>query len=463
MVGHAGTVQHLQSTGRRLLTRGQTSANSFPAPVSTQGVTNLARPAPGNQSPVLATPLAIETTGLQERRTSTLVLVLMSLAILGPLSIDMYLPALPALQRDLGASASLAQLTLSACLLGLASGQLIAGPLSDVVGRRPPVLVGIAGFIVMSFLCSIAPNIESLILFRFLQGVAGSAGVVVSRAVIRDLYSGIRSSQMFSLLVLANGIGPILAPSLGGVILLATDWRGVFGVLVGLGVVILAVAWRFLPETNRLEQRSTAGVRLTLSAFGTLLRDRTFVGYSLVMAMGMSTMFAHIAGSSFVLQNIYGVSEQRFAVLFGVIAVGYIGMSQLNARLINTVPMRTMLRFGVALNLLGALTVFAVVNVFDLGLWGLTAGLFFVAMSNGFIGPNVTSLALQGYPRVAGSASAMLGLLTFASGALVAPLVGIAGDETAVPQTLVILGCSLIGVAALVAISWRPGASPSAA
>lgn len=412
--------------------------------------------------PIVAEPMAATSTQPAGRRTSALVLVMMSLAILGPLSIDMYLPALPALQRDLGASASLAQLTLSACLLGLASGQLIAGPLSDAVGRRPPVLVGIVGFIVMSLLCSVAPNIESLILFRFLQGVAGSAGVVVSRAVIRDLYSGIRSSQMFSLLVLANGIGPILAPSLGGVILLATDWRGVFGVLVGLGIVILAVAWRFLPETNQLEQRSSAGVRLTLAAFGTLLRDRTFVAYSLVMAMGMSTMFAHIAGSSFVLQNIYGVSEQRFAVLFGVIAVGYIGMSQPNARLINTVPMRTMLRFGVALNLLGALTVFTVVNVLDLGLLGLTAGLFFVAMSNGFIGPNVTSLALQGYPRVAGSASAMLGLLTFASGALVAPLVGIAGDETAVPQTLVILGCSLIGVAALVAISWRPGGSPRA-
>jgi len=426
-----------------------------------QGVTALAQSAPGNQSPVLTQPLANESTHPTERRTSTLVLVLMSLAILGPLSIDMYLPALPALQRDLGASASLAQLTLSACLLGLASGQLIAGPLSDVVGRRPPVLVGIAGFIVMSFLCSIAPNIESLILFRFLQGVAGSAGVVVSRAVIRDLYSGIRSSQMFSLLVLANGIGPILAPTLGGVILLATDWRGVFGVLVGLGVVIVGVAWRYLPETNQLEQRSTAGVRMTLSAFGMLLRDRSFVAYSLVMAMGMSTMFAHVAGSSFVLQNIYGVSEQVFAVLFGVIAIGYIGTSQLNARLINTVPMRTMLRLGVGFNLLGAIIVFLVVNVFDLGLWGLTAGLFLVAMSNGFIGPNVTALALNGYPRVAGSASAMLGLLTFASGAIVAPLVGIAGDQTAVPQTLVILGCSLIGVVALGVLSRQRASVPA--
>ncbi|MDQ3442446.1 MAG: multidrug effflux MFS transporter [Chloroflexota bacterium] len=429
--------------------------------IRNQGVTALAQSAPGNQSPVLTQPLANESTHPIERRTSTLVLVLMSLAILGPLSIDMYLPALPALQRDLGASASLAQLTLSACLLGLASGQLIAGPLSDVVGRRPPVLVGIAGFIVMSFLCSIAPNIESLILFRFLQGVAGSAGVVVSRAVIRDLYSGIRSSQMFSLLVLANGIGPILAPTLGGVILLATDWRGVFGVLVGLGVVIVGVAWRYLPETNQLEQRSTAGVRMTLSAFGMLLRDRSFVAYSLVMAMGMSTMFAHVAGSSFVLQNIYGVSEQVFAVLFGVIAIGYIGTSQLNARLINTVPMRTMLRLGVGFNLLGTIIVFLVVNVFDLGLWGLTAGLFLVAMSNGFIGPNVTALALNGYPRVAGSASAMLGLLTFASGAIVAPLVGIAGDQTAVPQTLVILGCSLIGVAALGVLSRQRASVPT--
>jgi DHA1 family bicyclomycin/chloramphenicol resistance-like MFS transporter len=387
----------------------------------------------------------------------------MSLAILGPLSIDMYLPALPALQRDLGASASLSQLTLSACLLGLASGQLVAGPLSDSMGRRPPVLVGIGGFVVMSFLCSVAPNIGLLIVFRFLQGFAGAAGVVVSRAVIRDLYSGVRSSQMFSLLVLANGIGPILAPTLGGVILLATDWRGVFGVLVALGMILLVIAWRFLPETNRFEQRSSASVGATLSAFGALLRDRSFVGYALVMAMGMSTMFAHVAGSSFVLQNIYGVSEQVFAVLFGVIAIGYIGMSQLNARLINTVPMRTMLTFGVGFNLVGATIVFLVVNLFDVGLWGLVAGLFLVAMSNGFIGPNVTALALNGYPRIAGSASAMLGLLTFAGGAIISPLVGIAGDHTAVPQSVVILGCSLIGVAAFAGLARRQPAIREAA
>lgn len=393
--------------------------------------------------------------------TARLVPVLMSLAILGPLSIDMYLPALPALQRELGASASLAQLTLSACLLGLAAGQLIAGPLSDSIGRRPPVLVGMIGFTVMALACSLAPNVGLLIVFRFLQGLFGAAGVVVSRAVIRDLYSGIRASQVFSLLVLANGAGPILAPTLGSIILIFTDWRGVFGVMVGLGMILLAVAWRFLPETSLVETRSQAGVRTTLQAFGVLLRDRLFVGYALVMGMGMCTMFAHVAGSSFIMQNIYGVSEQAFAILFGVIAIGYIGMSQVNARLITCVPMRSMLVLGVALNLVGASLLFLEVNVIHAGLWALVGGLFFVAMSNGFIGPNVTALSLQEYPHMAGSASAMLGLLTFIGGAAVAPLVGIAGDHTAVPQSVVILGCSLIGTLAFVFIL-RAGRTPVA-
>jgi DHA1 family bicyclomycin/chloramphenicol resistance-like MFS transporter len=389
--------------------------------------------------------------------------VLMSLAILGPLSIDMYLPALPALQLELGASTPLAQLTLSACLLGLAAGQLIAGPLSDSIGRRPPVMVGMAGFTVMALACSLAPSVEFLILFRFLQGLFGSAGVVVSRAVIRDLYSGIRASQVFSLLVLANGTGPILAPTLGGMILLMTDWRGVFGVMVILGVVLLGVAWRFLPETMRLETRSQAGVGATFKAFGILLRDRLFVGYALVMAMGMCTMFAHVAGSSFIMQNIYGVSEQAYAVLFGVIAVGFIGMSQVNARLITRVPMRSMLVVGVGLNLVGAALVFLEVTAAHAGLWALVAGLFLVAMSNGFIGPNVTSLSLQEYPHMAGSASAMLGLLTFIGGAAIAPLVGIAGDHSAVPLAVTILGCSVVGALGLWFVTQRAGRGTLAA
>lgn len=415
----------------------------------------MARPAP--------TPLSDSTVPTPDTHSlagsNRLVLVLVSLAILGPLSIDMYLPALPELQRDLGASASLAQLTLSACLLGLAAGQLVAGPISDSIGRRTPVMIGMVGFTVMSLLCSLAPTIEVLILFRFLQGFAGASGVVISRAVIRDLHTGVRASQMFSLLVLANGIGPILAPTLGGAILLATDWRGIFAVLVGLGMVLLTIAWRFLPETNHFDERASAGVKDTLASFGTLLKDRLFIGYCLVMGMGMATMFAHVAGSSFVLQNIYGMSEQGFAIAFGVIAVGYIVMSQANARIISRVPMRTMLIFGVGFNLVGALIVFGVVNVLHLGMWALLAGLFLVAMSNGFIGPNITALALNGYPHMAGSAAAVLGLLTFAGGAMVSPLVGIAGDHTAVPQSVVILGCSLIGVASLFGLVLRKPAA----
>ncbi|HEV2528865.1 MAG TPA: multidrug effflux MFS transporter [Thermomicrobiales bacterium] len=392
------------------------------------------------------------------RKQIGLVAILGSLAIVGPLSIDMYLPGFPSIQQDLATSASLVQLTLSACLLGLASGQLIAGPISDVVGRRPPVMVGLVGFVICSLLCSLAPNIETLILLRFLQGLFGSAGVVISRAVIRDLFSGIRAAQMFSLMTLAIGVGPILAPTLGGAILLVTDWRGVFGALVGLGLLQLFVAWRTLPETNVAEHRSTAGVRSTVGAFGSLLRDRAFVGYAVIMGTGMGTMFANVAGSSFVLQNLYGVSEQVFAVLFGVIAVGYIAMSQVNSRLITMAPMRQILAVGLAINLAGALTVLTIVNVLDLGAAGLVIGLFLVATSNGLIAPNVTTLALNDYPRAAGSASALLGLMTFAVGAVVAPLVGIAGEDTAVPLSLAILTCSAIACTAFVTLARSSGA-----
>ncbi len=389
------------------------------------------------------------------RRQATLVLILGSLSTVGPLSIDMYLPGLPAIQRDLGTSASLVQLTLSACLLGLALGQLVAGPVSDAVGRRPPVMVGMAGFVVASFLCAVAPNIETLILCRFLQGLFGSAGMVIPRAMIRDLFSGIRAAQFFSLLMLVIGAGPILAPTLGGAILLLTDWRGLFGVLVGLGLILLTIAWRFLPETNRLEHRGRTGFRPIITSFAMLLHDRVFVGYALIIGMAMGTMFAYIAGSSFVLQNLYGLSEQRYAVLFGLIAIGYIGMSQVNARLIARIPMRRILAVGIGLNLTGALTVTLIVNALDLGASGFVAGLFLVAVSNGLVNPNVTALALNGYPRMAGSAAALLGLMSFAVGALVAPLVGIAGEDTAVPLSLVILGCSLCAIAAFLGLT-RP-------
>ena len=384
-----------------------------------------------------------------------LVLVLGSLSVIGPLSIDMYLPGLPAIQRDLDTSASLVQLTLSACLLGLALGQLVAGPISDVVGRRPPVLVGIGGFVVASALCVVAPDVETLVACRFLQGLFGSAGMVIPRAVVRDLFSGVQAAQFFSLLMLVIGAGPILAPTLGGGILLVTDWRGIFGALVAIGLVLLMVAWRFLPETSRPEHRNRAGVGPILGAFRTLLRDRVFVGYALMIGMSMGTMFAYIAGSSFILQNRYGVSEQRYAILFGLIAVGYIGMSQVNARLISRVPMRRMLAVGVGANLAGALTILLMVNALDLGATGFVAGLLLVAVSNGLINPNVTALAMNGYPRLAGSASALLGVTSFAVGALVAPLVGVAGEDTAVPLSLVMAGLSLCGLAAFLGLTAR--------
>src|SRR5947209_9366801 len=271
-------------------------------------------------------------------RRGQLVFILGSLSAFGPLSIDMYLPALPSLSRDFGTGASQVQLTLSACLLGLALGQAIAGPISDSLGRRRPLLAGLTAYALASLLCVVAPSVYALAGLRLLQGIAGAAGIVIARAIVRDLHSGVAAARFYSLLMLVNGLAPILAPIFGGLLLRFTSWRGVFIVLAIIGTLLLLAAATGLGETLPPERRRSGGVLATITTFRQLLANRPFMGYALSCGLAFAAMFAYIAGSPFVLQEIYGLSPQLFSVIFGTNALGLVIASQGNGRLVGRVP-----------------------------------------------------------------------------------------------------------------------------
>src|SRR4051812_26339026 len=247
-----------------------------------------------------------------------LVLLLGALSAFGPLSMDMYLPGLPSMARDLSSPAWAAQLTITTSMLGLAGGQLVAGPISDSRGRRRPLLIGLAAYMATSLLCAMAPNIWLLLTFRLIQGSAGAAGIVIARAIVRDLHTGVAAARFFALLMLVGGLAPILAPLVGGQLLHVTDWRGIFVVLAGIGAVLLLAAWTMLAETLPAGQRHAGGLAATLHVFGGLVRDRPFLGYTLSGGLTFAAMATYISGSPFVLQDIHGVSPQLFSVLFAV-------------------------------------------------------------------------------------------------------------------------------------------------
>ncbi len=364
----------------------------------------------------------------------------------------MYLPAFPELADDFDASASSVQLTLTACLLGLGIGQIVTGPVSDALGRRRPLLVGLGVYVGASLLCAVSPSIYALAGLRFLQGLAAGAGVVTSRAVVRDLFTGPAASRFFSRMMLVNGLAPILAPTIGAAVLVFTSWRGVFVVLAGIGAVLLLGSWLGLRETVAPERRRTGGARESIRGFGKLLHSRTFVGYALGQGLALGAMFAYISGSPFVLQEIYGLSPRLFAASFGINAVAIVAGSQVNGFLVGRVAPRPLLLGGLGTLAGGGLALLAVV-VLDAGLAGVLATLFVLTCSVGFIIPNATALALADHPHVAGSASALLGLTQFLVAAAAVPLVGVAGSDSALPMAAVIATLAVGAVAAIVTLT----------
>lgn len=375
------------------------------------------------------------------------VLILGGLTALGPLSTDMYLPSLPSVSHDLGATMALTQITLTACILGLSLGQVIAGPISDARGRRRPLLIGIAIFALVSLLSLAAPSVAVLTILRFVQGLAGAVGIVLSLAIARDLYSGLALARCISLLMAVNFVAPIVAPVLGGQLLRFTSWRGVFVTLTLIGVVFfLAVAFG-LSETLPTDCRQRDGISATWHAFRELLANRRFIGYALACSFAFAAGIVYISVSPFILETIYGLSPQTFSLLFGVNALGLTIMAQIGARLIGRVSPQTLLTWGVAA-IASAAAALLVVVLTGIGLLGILPSFFVITASLGFIAPNATALALATTnTRIAGSASGLLGVLQFSIGAIVAPLVGLGGTTTAVPMAAVI---AMFGIATLI-------------
>ncbi|MEV4350116.1 multidrug effflux MFS transporter [Actinoplanes sp. NPDC049596] len=376
---------------------------------------------------------------LPSGRRFRIVLVLGFLTALGPLTIDMYLPALPTITDDFGATAAAVQLTLTGTLVGLAFGQLLVGPLSDAVGRKVPLLAGVGVHLIASLLCVIAPNLATLGTLRLLQGLGAAAASVVAMAIVRDLFSGFAAARLFSRLMLVVGVAPILAPTIGGQTLQFTSWRGVFVVLTLAAAAIMASTAIVLPETLPAERRRSGGIAGTVRDYGRLFTDRVYVGLILVAGLAMAALFAYVSGSSYVLQDDFGLSEQQFAFVFAGGAVGLIGATQFNVRLLRRWTPQQIL----AASLLAGLGFGLVLLVLALtevgGLVGILIPLWLVLAMVGLAMPNAPALALSRHGEAAGTAAALLGAVQFGVGALAAPLVGILGVG-AVAMAIVVFG-----------------------
>ncbi|MFF4254890.1 multidrug effflux MFS transporter [Streptomyces sp. NPDC001663] len=403
------------------------------------------------------------------RRTGLVVtLILGGLTATPPLAMDMYLPSLPEVTDSLHAPAATVQLTLTACLLGMALGQLVAGPMSDRWGRRRPLLIGLVAYVVSTALCAFAPTVESLVAFRLAQGLAGAAGIVIARAVVRDLYDGVAMARFFSTLMLIGGVAPIVAPLIGGQILRVTDWRGVFVVLTVVGLLLTGCVWTRLPETLPAAERHGGGVGEALHSMRRLLADLPFTGFMLAGGFAFAALFAYISASPFVIQEIYGASPQTFSLLFGLNSVGLVIVGQVNGKvLVGRVSLEKVMGIGLTV-VIAAATALLLMSAGVLGQVGLApvaAALFVLMSAMGVTLPNAQALALMRTKHSAGSASALLGTSSFLIGAVASPLVGIAGEHTAVPMAVVQLAAALVALGCFVGMCrpWNTRASAEGA
>ena len=382
--------------------------------------------------------------GGRQGRERGVVALLGALSAFGPLSVDLYLPALPAVQAEFSAGQSSVQLTLSAVVLGLAAGQLIAGPLSDRFGRRAPALVGVSAWALASLLSAFSPTVEALIAIRLLQGLGGAAGVVLARAVVRDRAEGSDAARTYAVLASIAGVAPVVAPILGGQLLRLTDWRGLFVVLAGVGTLLaLATAWR-LPETLPPGSRVGAGLRTTWSNARRLARRRTFCAAVLAQGLGFAALFTYITSSPFALQVGYGLSAQQFSVVFAINAVGLVLGGQASRLLVPRIGARRLLRTGLVLQTLAGATLLVTVPA-GAGLPVVLPALFVVVAATGLVLPNGTALAMADVPDMAGTASALIGAGQFAIAGIVAPLAGLGAPAAILPMAMVITACAVLG------------------
>lgn len=371
------------------------------------------------------------------------VLLLGGLTAVGPLSTDLYVPALPVVSRGLGASMAVTQLTLTSGILGLAIGQLLAGPLSDARGRRGPLLIGMGLFVIASLLCGLVPSVVALIGMRLVQGLAGAAGVVIALAVARDLYAGLALARCVALLMTVNFLAPIVAPVLGGQLLRVTAWQGLFVAVALFGSMLLLAAALGLQESLPQERRQVLDVAAILHVARRLLAEQHFVGYTLGSSFAFAAGIVLISSGPFVLQVGFGLSPQQVSAVLGVNALGLALVAQLGARLVTRVGPLTLLRWGVLIIAAAGVALLGLV-LGGAGLAGLLPALFVITTSLGLIAPNATALALADTDsQTAGTAAALLGVAQFSIGALTAPLVGLASATSALPMAVAVAGFGL--------------------
>jgi DHA1 family bicyclomycin/chloramphenicol resistance-like MFS transporter len=377
-----------------------------------------------------------------------LVSILGALTAFGSLSIDMYLPSFPTLEKELHASGSAVQFSLAAFFIGLALGQAFYGPLADRFGRKRPLYFGVALYVLASVGCALAPNIENLIAWRFVQAVGGCAGIVIARAMVRDLFDHHSSAKVFSLLVLVLGVAPILAPVLGGYVLKWYGWRAIFLILAAFGVGCLLAAMFGLEETLPEAARHTHDnpIRTAVRVYGQLLTDRRFNGYALAGAVAQAGLFAYISNSPFVFIQFYGVPEQVFGMLFGVNAFGLIAASQINHRLLARWKPDEILHWVVALLAGFGLVMLLMAWTRLGGMWTVWPPLFAFVTTLGFSFPNMIAGAMAHQAKRAGSASALVGTLQFGAATLAGSLVGLFHNASAVPMAAVIAGCGVLAL-----------------
>lgn len=383
---------------------------------------------------------------MEGRKRTVLVLILGLLSAIGPFSIDMYLPGFPAIAAGLDTTVEYVAYSLSSYFVGVCVGQLLTGPLLDRYGRKAPLYVGIGLYILASIGCALAPSVEVLIAFRFLQALGGCTGMVAPRAVVRDLFPVHENARIFSLLVLVLGVSPIIAPTAGSYIIATFGWEWVFAVLAVLGALILAAVYFFLPESRPPDPSFSLKPKPILASFGRVLREPQFYTYALTGAITSAALFAYISGSPSVFMDTYGVSQQHYGWIFALVAAGLIASSQLNNLLLRRFTSVQIIRAALPLQAAVGLTLLTGSVMGWLGLYSTIACIFLFLSCQGFSFPNSSALAMAPFSREAGSASALMGAIQMALAAATSALVGFLNDGTAVPMSAVMAGCVLIGL-----------------
>jgi DHA1 family bicyclomycin/chloramphenicol resistance-like MFS transporter len=383
------------------------------------------------------------------------VLLLGSLMAFGPLSIDTYLPAFPAIGAAFGSDAAAVQRTLSLYFAGLAVGQVVYGPLADRYGRRAPLLGGMTLYVIAAIGCATAPSLGALTAWRFAQALGGCSGMVITRAVVRDRFAPREMARVFSQLMLVMGVAPILAPLLGSTLLAAFGWRGIFWTLAAFGTACIIAQGLALSESLPVERRAKAGLRAIIATYASLLRDRRFLAPVIGAGLLWSTMFVYIGGAPFVYMELFDVSPSAFGIFFGANAAGMIGSAQINARLLRVQSPGRLLRFGAWLVTVSGVALLGAMVTGWGGLFAVAVPIFFMLSGLGFIGGNASSAALAPFPHAAGSASALMGTVQFAIGAVSGAVAAALFSGTGIAMSGVIALVAMAGT--FVVLRWRVG------